>query len=95
MLNHLITINNLWPTLKQYGITDKDMTFIKELILGPPEGAEGEGWRYVGRPVEKSFLYEVQCWGVVVGNVHIFTVQYPIYFVIHCLPSSPFSLGSS
>ena len=63
MLEHLIYSNELWPVLRQYNITSEDVEFVKELIIGPPPPPAGDdlssGWRYVGRPVEKSFLYEV------------------------------------
>uniref|UniRef100_A0A9J8CDE6 HD domain-containing protein n=1 Tax=Cyprinus carpio carpio TaxID=630221 RepID=A0A9J8CDE6_CYPCA len=41
--------------LKEYGLDDKDVTFIKELI----EGAKTSEWTYEGRDEEKSFLYEI------------------------------------
>ncbi|XP_073697901.1 deoxynucleoside triphosphate triphosphohydrolase SAMHD1-like [Garra rufa] len=41
--------------LKEHGLDDKDVTFIKELI----EGAKTSEWTYKGRDEEKSFLYEI------------------------------------
>ncbi|KAL0151885.1 hypothetical protein M9458_052886, partial [Cirrhinus mrigala] len=41
--------------LKEHGLDDKDVTFIKELI----EGAKTSVWSYEGRDEEKSFLYEI------------------------------------
>uniref|UniRef100_A0A9J7YS89 HD domain-containing protein n=1 Tax=Cyprinus carpio carpio TaxID=630221 RepID=A0A9J7YS89_CYPCA len=41
--------------LKEHGLDDKDVTFIKELI----EGAKTSEWTYKGRDEDKSFLYEI------------------------------------
>lgn len=41
--------------LKEHGLNDKDVTFIKELI----EGAKTSEWTYEGRDEDKSFLYEI------------------------------------
>ncbi|KAK2909494.1 hypothetical protein Q8A67_005331 [Cirrhinus molitorella] len=41
--------------LKEHGLDDKDVIFIKELI----EGAKTSEWTYKGRDEEKSFLYEI------------------------------------
>uniref|UniRef100_A0A8C2CBY5 HD domain-containing protein n=1 Tax=Cyprinus carpio TaxID=7962 RepID=A0A8C2CBY5_CYPCA len=41
--------------LKEHGLVDKDVTFIKELI----EGAKTSEWRFKGRDEDKSFLYEI------------------------------------
>ncbi|RXN35003.1 deoxynucleoside triphosphate triphosphohydrolase SAMHD1-like protein [Labeo rohita] len=41
--------------LKEHGLDDKDVTFIKELI----EGAKTSEWTHKGRDEEKSFLYEI------------------------------------
>ncbi|KAL1281509.1 hypothetical protein QQF64_000312, partial [Cirrhinus molitorella] len=41
--------------LKEHGLDDKDVSFIKELI----EGAKTPAWTYKGRDEEKSFLYEI------------------------------------
>uniref|UniRef100_A0A8C2IUS8 HD domain-containing protein n=1 Tax=Cyprinus carpio TaxID=7962 RepID=A0A8C2IUS8_CYPCA len=41
--------------LKEHGLDDKDVTFIKELI----EGATTSEWTYKGRDEDKSFLYEI------------------------------------
>ncbi|KAL0151868.1 hypothetical protein M9458_052873 [Cirrhinus mrigala] len=41
--------------LKEHGLNDKDVTFIKELI----EGAKTSEWTHKGRDEEKSFLYEI------------------------------------
>ncbi|KAL1281477.1 hypothetical protein QQF64_000280 [Cirrhinus molitorella] len=42
--------------LKQHGLDDKDVSFIKELIEGAKTSAE---WTYKGRDEDKSFLYEI------------------------------------
>ncbi|KAL1281504.1 hypothetical protein QQF64_000307 [Cirrhinus molitorella] len=41
--------------LKEHGLDDKDVIFIKELI----EGAKTSEWTYKGRDEDKSFLYEI------------------------------------
>uniref|UniRef100_A0A8C1QJ33 HD domain-containing protein n=1 Tax=Cyprinus carpio TaxID=7962 RepID=A0A8C1QJ33_CYPCA len=41
--------------LKEHGMEDKDVIFIKELI----EGAKTSEWTYEGRDEDKSFLYEI------------------------------------
>ncbi|KAL0151842.1 hypothetical protein M9458_052843, partial [Cirrhinus mrigala] len=41
--------------LKEHGLDDKDVTFIKELI----EGVKTSECSYEGRDEEKSFLYEI------------------------------------
>ena len=58
MLQHLLNENNLWSLFKDYGLDDVDMIFINELINRPPAELSVE-WMCNGRPVEKSFLYEV------------------------------------
>ncbi len=68
MFDHLIDCNDLRPLLFQNGLTDNDLIFIKELIVGPEPNSSGDiqcspstssSWPYHGRPVDKSFLYEV------------------------------------
>ncbi|RXN03128.1 deoxynucleoside triphosphate triphosphohydrolase SAMHD1-like [Labeo rohita] len=44
--------------LKEHGLDDKDVTFIKELIEGA-KTSEASKWSYEGRDEEKSFLYEI------------------------------------
>uniref|UniRef100_A0A672PST5 Deoxynucleoside triphosphate triphosphohydrolase SAMHD1-like n=1 Tax=Sinocyclocheilus grahami TaxID=75366 RepID=A0A672PST5_SINGR len=41
--------------LKEHGLDDEDVIFIKELI----EGAKTSEWTYKGRDADKSFLYEI------------------------------------
>ena len=37
MLDHLIEANDLMKEMKKNRLEEKDITFIKELIVGPPE----------------------------------------------------------
>lgn len=61
MLDHLIEVNGLWPQFEQYGLTTNDIVFIKELIAGPLKDSTptNSKWKYHGRKMDKSFLYEV------------------------------------
>ncbi|CAM4454575.1 unnamed protein product [Leuciscus chuanchicus] len=43
--------------LKEHGLDDKDVTFIKELIEGAKDSVAE--WTYEGRAEDKSFLYEI------------------------------------
>ena len=43
--------------LGSYGLNDKDLLFIKELIYGPFEKVKG--YPYKGRGAEKFYLYEI------------------------------------
>ncbi|XDV16838.1 hypothetical protein PO909_016368, partial [Leuciscus waleckii] len=43
--------------LKEHGLDDKDVTFIKELIEGAKDSVAE--WKYEGRAEDKSFLYEI------------------------------------
>lgn len=44
MFEHLVNSNELKPVMKNYGlIPEEDITFIKELIKGPPETPVKEG----------------------------------------------------
>uniref|UniRef100_A0A8D0G4C8 Deoxynucleoside triphosphate triphosphohydrolase SAMHD1 n=1 Tax=Sphenodon punctatus TaxID=8508 RepID=A0A8D0G4C8_SPHPU len=59
MFEHLITSNNLRPVMNYYGLDlSKDIDFIKEQIGGPTD-VNMSSWPYLGRPEEKSFLYEI------------------------------------
>ncbi len=84
MLEHLIDSNELWPVLRQYDITSEDLEFVKELIVGPPAGDGSSGWRYVGRPMEKSFLYEVCVWCVYYS---VYYCVYSVYYSVYCVCS--------
>jgi hypothetical protein len=59
MLDHLLTDEVRRKLKDMAGIDETDIEFIKELI--DPKWAIGEGaeWRFKGRPMEKSFLYEI------------------------------------
>lgn len=61
MFEHLVNSNGLRAVMEKYGlIPEDDICFIKELIAGPPEQpAKASLWPYKGRPIEKSFLYEI------------------------------------
>jgi len=70
MLDYLIEDNNLMPVLAALGdINAQDILFIKECIAGPIDEKTGlpmkglskddKTWRCRGRPIEKSFLYEI------------------------------------
>lgn len=61
MFEHLVNSNGLKAVMEQYGlIPEEDICFIKELITGPPESStKNSSWPYKGRPIEKSFLYEI------------------------------------
>ncbi|XP_022083954.1 deoxynucleoside triphosphate triphosphohydrolase SAMHD1-like isoform X1 [Acanthaster planci] len=57
MFDHLIDSNDLKGDFKKYRLTDRDITFIKELI-DPPQ--EKNGKRTLdGRTKEKHFLYDI------------------------------------
>ncbi|XP_050007153.1 deoxynucleoside triphosphate triphosphohydrolase SAMHD1 [Alexandromys fortis] len=62
MFDHLVTSNNLKPIMRNYGLVpEEDIPFIKEQICGPDQRTpiKDSLWPYKGRPVEKSFLYEI------------------------------------
>lgn len=60
MFEHLVNSNGLRTVMEQYGLVpEEDICFIKELIAGPPESPTEDVWAYKGRPIEKSFLYEI------------------------------------
>ena len=42
MLDYLIEDNNLKDVLRQEGISDKDILFIKEMIAGPMSSKTGD-----------------------------------------------------
>ena len=58
ILVNIIQEHNLLPLFKQHGLTEKDVTFIKELICGPLQQKDNNSWPYQGRGPEKFFLYE-------------------------------------
>ena len=66
MLQYLIDDNKLWPQFETYNLETNDLIFIKELIAGPlqpftplKQDSSSHNWPYLGRTVDKSFLYEV------------------------------------
>uniref|UniRef100_A0A6I8QGK3 HD domain-containing protein n=1 Tax=Xenopus tropicalis TaxID=8364 RepID=A0A6I8QGK3_XENTR len=61
MFDHLIESNHLKAELSDQEITEPDLTFIKELIMGCPlsDKLKLDPWPYEGRPVEKMFLYQI------------------------------------
>ncbi|XP_052040091.1 deoxynucleoside triphosphate triphosphohydrolase SAMHD1 isoform X2 [Apodemus sylvaticus] len=61
MFEHLVKSNDLKLVMKNYGLDpDEDITFITELIMGPPlTPVKDSLWPYKGRPAKKSFLYEI------------------------------------
>ena len=60
MLRDLIEKNNLRPQFELYNLTTTDQTFIEELIDNPLQpDSSSHDWPCKGRPIDKSFLYEV------------------------------------
>ncbi|XP_052816717.1 deoxynucleoside triphosphate triphosphohydrolase SAMHD1-like isoform X2 [Mya arenaria] len=65
MFDHLVKENQLEPEFDKYGLTDKDLVFIKAQIdrTSEPEitgsSTPDQYWTLNGRPKEKSYLYEV------------------------------------
>ncbi|XP_070575481.1 deoxynucleoside triphosphate triphosphohydrolase SAMHD1-like [Ptychodera flava] len=60
MFDYLIEDNELLEIFSDHGLTQTDITFIKEQIAGPLQGMNNkEEWPYKGRDKEKSFLYEI------------------------------------
>lgn len=53
----LIDENNLLPAFRRCNLNEKDIHFIKELVLGSPEEAP-KGFEWVGRG-DKTFLYDI------------------------------------
>lgn len=58
MFDHLIEANCLHAEFNRYGLNERDIVFIKELIRGP-RNLTGADWPYEGRTQEKGFLYEI------------------------------------
>ncbi|XP_073679235.1 deoxynucleoside triphosphate triphosphohydrolase SAMHD1 isoform X1 [Garra rufa] len=61
MFDHLVKVNGLEEVMVQHGLTlPDDLIFIKEQIAGPLDSSGSDSsWQYKGRPLEKSFLYEI------------------------------------
>uniref|UniRef100_A0A8C1WLQ5 Deoxynucleoside triphosphate triphosphohydrolase SAMHD1 n=1 Tax=Cyprinus carpio TaxID=7962 RepID=A0A8C1WLQ5_CYPCA len=57
MFDHMVKVNGLEEVMVRHGLTlPDDLNFIKEQITGP---LNNSSWPYKGRPMEKSFLYEI------------------------------------
>uniref|UniRef100_A0A673HI74 Deoxynucleoside triphosphate triphosphohydrolase SAMHD1 n=1 Tax=Sinocyclocheilus rhinocerous TaxID=307959 RepID=A0A673HI74_9TELE len=64
MFDHLVRVNGLEEVMERHGLTlPDDLVFIKEQIAGPLDNSTEVKssliWPYKGRPMEKSFLYEI------------------------------------
>ncbi|XP_077081208.1 deoxynucleoside triphosphate triphosphohydrolase SAMHD1 [Siphateles boraxobius] len=61
MFDHLVKVNGLEAVMIHHGLRlPDDLIFIKEQIAGPLDNSVlGRSWPYKGRPMEKSFLYEI------------------------------------
>nr|ATN38606.1 SAMHD1 [Ctenopharyngodon idella] len=61
MFDHLVKVNGLEKVMKHHGLRlPDDLIFIKEQIAGPLDNSVlDRSWPYKGRPMEKSFLYEI------------------------------------
>ena len=56
MFEYMVKVNDLMPRFAAAGLTEMDITFIKEQIAGPcPDTG-----KYIGRTGKKAFLYEVR-----------------------------------
>ncbi|VDI08708.1 uncharacterized protein MGAL_10B084197 [Mytilus galloprovincialis] len=58
MFDYLIEENELRKEFERFGLTEQDITFVKEQIAGPVKKNKNE-WPYQGREEKKGFLYEV------------------------------------
>eukprot|EP00795_Rhopilema_esculentum_P001782 gene1782-16269_t len=58
MLDHLIKENDLWPSFQEFGLEEKDLIFIKEMIAGFT-GSQEKKWTAKGRGKDKSYLYQI------------------------------------
>ena len=47
MFDHLVQVNNMQEHFTQYGFTDKDILFIKELIAGPQDFTSKDKVKYI------------------------------------------------
>lgn len=56
ILQFIIEENDLMPIFYSHGLTENDITFVKELIYGPFQQGSDD---YIGRGKEKFFLYEI------------------------------------
>ncbi|XP_052062384.1 deoxynucleoside triphosphate triphosphohydrolase SAMHD1-like isoform X2 [Mytilus californianus] len=58
MFDYLIKENELREEFERFGLTEQDITFVKEQIAGPLKKNKNE-WPYQGREEKKGFLYEI------------------------------------
>ncbi|XP_026223641.1 deoxynucleoside triphosphate triphosphohydrolase SAMHD1-like isoform X2 [Anabas testudineus] len=58
MFDYLVEENGLKPLMQLYGLSDPDLSFIKEMIDPKPRDKDGN-WPHKGRGEDKSFLYEI------------------------------------
>ncbi|XP_071173860.1 deoxynucleoside triphosphate triphosphohydrolase SAMHD1-like isoform X2 [Mytilus edulis] len=67
MFDYLIEENELRKEFERFGLTEQDITFVKEQIAGPLKKNKNEKllqgvteeWPYQGREEKKGFLYEI------------------------------------
>eukprot|EP00794_Sanderia_malayensis_P018822 gene18822-20718_t len=58
MLDYLIKENDLWPVFEDWGLTQRDITFIKEMIAGC-DAKSDDSWPFQGRGRDKAYLYQI------------------------------------
>ena len=58
ILHLLIEENDLMPIFHENGMSESDIHFIQELILGDSSSAP-ESFQWVGKPPEKMFMYDI------------------------------------
>lgn len=49
MFDHMVKVNNLLPSFSTFNLTEKDVTFIKELIAGTALEANNAQVSYIGK----------------------------------------------
>lgn len=61
MFDHMMKVNNLFPSFREYNLSEKDLIFIKELIAGTAlvDTSNSQEWPFKGREPEKRYLYEI------------------------------------
>lgn len=60
MFDHMVEVNGLRPSFRQYHLMENDVEFIKELIVGIDRDRGGDKeWTFKGREPNKRFLYEI------------------------------------
>ena len=85
MLDYIIEDNNLMPIFEGHGLTEQDITFVKELIYGPfQQGSDNDSnWPYVGRGPEKYFLYEIVANKISSVDVDKWVIRIYIYYGVY------------